>query len=129
MDDEQLLGCHPVLAAELGDGSAARVHEVLRHGEDDLARALLAADAHDGDLGAALALPVAGAQALPELLYGAESRVVAGVLVLLAWVAETRDEANLLWLCCWHALSLSSFMEKAARLSKRAAFGSTLALS
>ena len=122
VDDEQLLGRHLVLAAELGDGAAARVHVVLRHGEHDLAHALPAPHADDGHLGAALALPIAGAQAAPELLDGAKSRVVACVLVLLARVSETRDEADLTWLCCWHVLSLSSFMEKAARLGKHAAF-------
>ena len=60
MDVEDLVGGDVILGAELGDGAAARVHVALRLCEHHLTRALLAANAHDGDLGSALALPVAG---------------------------------------------------------------------
>ena len=61
MDDEDFLRLDAVLAAELGDGAAARVHEALRLNEHDLAYAAFGfriAHLGRGDLGAQLVFPV-----------------------------------------------------------------------
>ena len=92
MHHQDLCGGHVLLSHELGERAAARVHEVLRFGENDLA----SADEGTGNHAAGLALPVARAGALGQHVDGGKANVVTRALVLWAGVAQAAHEPDLL---------------------------------
>ena len=118
MHDQDLGGLHVVRTGELGERAAARVHEILRLGQQDLARLAACLDIDARDLATRLALPVTDPVVDGQAVDDGEADAVPRELVLLAGVAEAADDADVFRSLChgYSSVAISASAEAEPRV-------------